>query len=447
VERAAFLEELEAVDLEWVAARFAQYRAEASGRKPSPVLSPAPVLGLPRTAEEREREAEARAVGEAALRAGRLAAFVVAGGQGTRLGFDGPKGLFPFGPVTGRTLFRIHAEQIRARARRYGAPIPWYIMTSPENNAATRSYFEARGFLGFDEKDVRFFAQATVPALDFEGRLLLAGKGRLARNPDGHGGSLEAPVRSGAIAEMRARGVDTISYFQVDNPLVAICDPVFAGHHIAAGADFSSKAVEKRGPGEKVGVFCLRDGRPAVVEYSDLDEAPKNERDASGRLRFWAGSIAVHLLSVDFVERMARVAELPWHVARKAVPALDRDGRLRAPDAPNSLKFERFVFDAMDFAGKSVAVEARREEEFAPLKNAAGDDSPETARRLASERAARLLEASGVRVPRGPDGRALSAIELSSLFALDAEELRARVDPALRVGTTLVLEEEAGGAP
>ncbi|GEM_PF-36462 len=439
-ERAAFARQLAAVDLDWVAARYDQYRREQERTTAAAQLKPAPVVPVPDSDEDRRREARARETGQAALCEGRLAAFLVAGGQGTRLGFDGPKGRYPIGAVTGRTLFRIHAEQIRARAARYGVRIPWYVMTSEANDAATREAFEQNDFYGVAPEDVFFLQQANVPALDFDGKLVLAEPGRLATSPNGHGGCLQALVDSGALEDMRRRGVDTISYFQVDNALVTICDPVFAGYHLQAGAQMSSKVVEKTDPSEKVGIVCRKDGKLCVVEYSDLDDETARQRDPDGKLRFRAGSIAIHMLGVDFAERVGSGTDLPWHVAVKKVAHIDDQGRPVDPDEPNGLKFERFVFDALPLARETATMEVVRDEEFAPVKNQSGPDSPDTSRRLQTEYAARMLEAAGFEVPRDDQGRAAGPIELSYLFALDAEDLRDKLEPGFRVSGPAVLE-------
>jgi UDP-N-acetylglucosamine/UDP-N-acetylgalactosamine diphosphorylase len=286
-----------------------------------------------------------------------------------------------------------------------------------------------------------FFRQEMVPALDFDGKLILEAPGKLAMNPNGHGGSLFALVRSGATADMKRRGVDTISYFQVDNPLVTVCDPVFAGFHLERGAGMSSKVLEKNAPDEKVGAVCYRDGTLCVVEYSDLDEETMHARDDAGNLKFWAGSIAIHMLDVGFVERVGGGdGQLPWHTAVKKIPRLAENGATVKPDEPNGVKFETFVFDALPLTGESVTLEVAREDEFAPVKNPEGVDSVVSARRLMSDYAARMLEACGVDVPRLADGTVGAAIELSYRYALDADELARKIDPEMVVDETLVLE-------
>ncbi|MCC6661041.1 MAG: UDPGP type 1 family protein [Phycisphaerales bacterium] len=384
-----------------------------------------------------------RAAGEGMLRAGQVAAFTVAGGQGSRLGFDGPKGCYPAGAVTGRTLFQFFAEGLLAAGRKYGRPVPWYVMTSPQNHAATLEYFEGNRWLGLDREQVMFFPQGVMPTLDMaSGRVLLAGKGEVATNPDGHGGSIRALHESGALADMQRRGVRQISYFQVDNPTVRVVDPVFLGLHAGAAdssGEMSSKMVPKIAPEERVGMFCRAGGRVQVIEYSDLPMELQRQRLADGSLRFLAGSIAVHAMSVEFVRRLATdpAFSLPYHRADKKVPHVDPEGLRVDPDGPNGVKLERFVFDALPLCGSSIVLETDRVEEFAPIKNARGPDSPESSAGLQTRRAARWLLAAGAFVPmRGPDDPDCT-IELSPLTASEPDDLRGRrlapIGPGARV--------------
>lgn len=437
-ERNQLLADCEEVDFSWIEARMAQARASAA-EGGHLQMTPAPVTTLPRSDGERLAAQEARKAGEAALRAGKAAAFVVAGGQGSRLGFEGPKGCFPVGPVTGKTLFAWHAEQILALSRRYDARIPWYIMTSRDNDSATREYFAENHYLGLDRADVVFFRQSVVPSLTMDGKLIMSGPSRLAMNPDGHGGSLSALVKSGAVADMERRGVEVLSYFQVDNPLVTICDPVFLGYHLLAGAEMSSKVLDKNGPEEKVGHVCYLDGKLTVIEYSDMDHENMHARDAHGRLKFWAGSIAIHMLNSDFIKSVGGKARLPWHVAKKKIPYY-ADGVVIKPERENGLKFETFVFDALPLAKASVTVEVAREEEFAPVKNARGVDSAESCRRLMSNRFGRWLAECGIQVDLDSVGNAAANIEISPLYALDEEELGQKLGSRnLKVERTLAL--------
>lgn len=388
-------------------------------------LEPAPCYPINLQEVDRYREA-----GADLIRGGKVAAFTVAGGQGTRLGWNGPKGSFPATVITGKPLFRLFAEQIVAAQQRYGVTIPWYIMTSPINDADTRAFFTDNNCFGLSRRNIFMFPQGVMPSFDATtGRILLAAKDEIAFNPDGHGGSLKALRTSGAIEDMASRGIEIISYFQVDNPLVKIIDPLFLGLHAAApdsSGEMSSKMVAKTCPEEKVGVFCRAGGKTMVIEYSDLPEALARECDAEGRPRFAAGSIAIHLLSVAFVNRLTADGRfhLPWHRADKKVPHIDLDtGRLVEPVQPNGVKLEAFVFDAIPLANSSIVMETARAEEFAPIKNADGVDSARTSHQLQSERAATWLEANGVRIERDAHGRVPAAIEISPLTALDARDL------------------------
>jgi UDP-N-acetylglucosamine/UDP-N-acetylgalactosamine diphosphorylase len=380
-ERAAFLRHLSDLDLD--AITHMQRTSAALAAPGARSLEPAPVQALPETGGDVRCWREARERGEALLRAGRVAVFVVAGGQGTRLGHPGPKGTYRIGPVSRRSLFELQAQKIRGLRARSGRGLPWCVMTSPATTAATRRFFEEAGFFGLPATDVRFLEQQTVPSLDFEGRLLVDAPGRIVESPDGHGGSLTALLHSGCLEELEARGIDTIFYYQVDNPLVRIADPEFLGFHEAARADMSAKVIRKRDPMEKMGVVAHIGGRIGVVEYTEIDDAHRFAKDAEGRLVYWHGNIAVHVLRTGFVRRVAGEADrwLPYHASAKKVPHLDASGRRVDPREPNAHKFERFVFDALPAAERTCIVEARRGDEYSPVKNATGADSPETSRR------------------------------------------------------------------
>jgi len=401
-------------------------------------IEPAPYYPAQPTHDLRDKYEQAREHGQELIRAGKVAAFTVAGGQGTRLGWDAPKGTFPATPIKGKPLFQVFAESILKVRRKYNAQVPWYIMTSPANDRATRAFFSDHNYFGLHRGDVMFFPQGTVPSFSLDGKALLEAPWRLATNPDGHGGSLRALHRGGALADMKQRGVEQISYFQVDNPLVRCIDPLFLGLHKLNGAQMSSKMVAKSHAGEKVGAFALIDGKIGVIEYSDLPRELAEARDTDGRLRFIAGSIAIHILEVAFVERLNDgTFTMPYHRAVKKVPHIDlQTAQPVEPQSPNAVKLEMFVFDALRFCERSVVLETIREEEFAPIKNAQGDDSPQTSRQLQSDRAARWLEAAGVSVPRS-NGRYDAVIEVSPLTAVEPQDLR---------GTAIVPMEIPPGA-
>jgi len=398
-------------------------------------LEPVPVIS-PETTDAQELEA-ARRRGREQIAHGKVAAFVVAGGQGTRLGIDDPKGCLEATPVARKSLFQLFAEQILAARRKSGAAIPWYVMTSPDNDVAVRCFFRRHNWFGLPEEDVFFLVQGTMPAVDFKGKLLLAEKGKLASSPNGHGGSLQALRDSEALHDMRRRGIELISYFHVDNPLVHCIDPLFLGLHHREGAEMSAKCLPKRSPTEPLGNLCMGDGRVMVIEYSDMPEELARSTTEQGRLRFRAGSIGVHVISRSFVERLTADGrcELPFHRAEKKVPCIDEQGRPVQPEEPNAVKLEMFVFDALPLARSVVVLETDRCEEFSPIKNRSGEDSLATSLHDQVRRAATWLEAAGVRVPRDAEGQVAAALEISPLFADSAEELAEKVDPNMTITT------------
>jgi UDP-N-acetylglucosamine/UDP-N-acetylgalactosamine diphosphorylase len=379
-------------------------------------FEPSPVTTLD---QPRQQVAEAVALGEAAIRRGEVAAFVVAGGQGSRLGFDGPKGCYPIGPVSERTLFQIHAEKLLACSRRYDVVIPLYAMTSTANDAAVRKFFSDNDFFGLGEDNVMFCVQRMLPAFDTQGRFLLDAPDHVFENPDGHGGAYFALQRGGALDDMERRGIRCISYYQVDNPMVPVIDPRFIGEHLRSGSEMSSKVLRKCRPLEKLGVFGEIDGATRVVEYSEIPDALQHKTLPDGSLKYAFGSIAIHIIDVAFARRMAG-DNLPFHLARKSIPYLGPDGERVQPDDKNGVKFERFVFDGVPLARNPLILEVCREDEFAPVKNPKGEDSPETARAAMTAQYVRWLREAGVAVPDGV------TVEISPLFALDAAELSAK---------------------
>ncbi|HOQ05402.1 MAG TPA: UDPGP type 1 family protein [Anaerohalosphaeraceae bacterium] len=445
-QRGRLLEQIQQLDVRniprWV-------RETVKNEKPLVVpteFEPAPSYPpVPQTPEQAKKYAQARQIGEKLLREGKVAGFVVAGGQGTRLGFDGPKGNYSVSPIKKKTLFRIFAESVAAARKKYGAVLPWLIMTSPLNHKETVETFETNNYFGLGKDTVFLFQQGTLPNFDFEGRIFLAEKDTIAVSPDGHGGSLKALYSSGVLAEMKKRGVEYLSYWQIDNPLVQLFDPLFLGLHVMEGAGMSSKALIKAHPLEKVGNFCLVNGRVTVIEYSDLPDEQAHRRNPDGSLVFELGSIAIHILSREFVERLNADGDfaLPLHRAVKKIPHIDlATGKKVNPDKPCGIKLETFIFDALPLSEKSVILQTIRSEEFAPVKNASGEDSPAVTERMMIERAASWLEKAGVKVPRTSDGQADCVLEMAPSFALTAEDVKAKVHkvPPIRPGDRLYLE-------
>ena len=429
-ERRALQEQVRALDLP--ALRQLHERRDHAYDVPLPErIAPVPVV-----AHNAPDSAAALRRGEEALRAGEVAVLLVAGGQGSRLGFEHPKGMYEVGPVSKKSLFQMHAEKVLATRRRYGRPVPFLVMTSPATDAETRQFFAEHNHFGLPADEVIFFQQGTMPALDLAtGKLLMEDRGRLFLSPDGHGGTLTALADSGLLDHLRDRGVRHVFYFQVDNPLVKIADPTFLGHHLGRRSEASSKVVAKRSPQEKVGVFAQVNGRCTLIEYSDLPDELARQTDETGRLRLWAGNPAIHIFDVAFLERVTRGADrIPFHVAKKKVPHLNERGEQVQPEHENALKFERFIFDVLPLAERWLLVETTRQDEFEPLKNATGADSPETVYRGLCNLAADWLGRAGVAVPRDADGNAAVPLEVSPLFALDADEFAAKVKGRPPVG-------------
>ena len=271
-------------------------------------FSPAPFIPLPVNENDKKLFEDAAKAGAAHIREGKVAAFLVAGGQGSRLGFDGPKGKFPIGPVSGKTLFHFHAEKIKASEKKYGTTIPFLIMTSRDNHTDTEIFFKKQNFFGLDPANVHLFPQNMIPSLDLEGKLILSETNRIFMNPDGHGGSLTALRTSGALKKLQELKIETLSYFQVDNPLVKIIDPVFIGFHVMNQADISSKALKKLYPEEKTGIFVqFSNGTLGIVEYSDMPEDKINAKDARWRRFSTPRQIRRYIFSAFHLSRSLQI--------------------------------------------------------------------------------------------------------------------------------------------
>jgi len=421
--RDQLIHQAETIDLDEVAALVAEHvKGEHSEAVNLEGLEPAPYIALPSNGGDSTRWEAAREAGAEAIKAGRVAAFTVAGGQGTRLGYDGPKGTYPVTPVSGKTLFQVFAEKIARSGKRFGVTIPWYILTSEINNAATVEAFESNDYFGLPKESVHFIVQGLVPAVDHDGKILLSDKGTIAMTPDGHGGSLRALVRSGAVAQMEAAGIDVVSYFQVDNPIIQCIDPAFIGFHVLGASELSSKMVPKAYALEKVGHFCTRDGQTLVIEYSDMPAEMQEQTNDDGSLRFIAGSVAIHVFDRRFIARVggdATGVKLPFHRADKKIPFVNEKGEVVKPELPNGIKFEMFVFDALPLAQNPVIIEAARADDFSPVKNAEGVDSPKTCKEDQLRMFARWLKAAGVEIATDATGLPGITFEISHRFAAD----------------------------
>jgi UDP-N-acetylglucosamine/UDP-N-acetylgalactosamine diphosphorylase len=430
-----------AIDWELIARLVTEVVLKPEAFKLPPNIEPAPCFPYaPADDEMRDRYTMARQRGVTLLREGKIAAFVVAGGQGTRLGWPGPKGTFPATPIRKKPLFQCFVEYIRAMEARHHTTIPFYVMTSTINHAATVDFFKQHHYFSMPESQIMFFSQDMLPAVGFDGKVLLESPSSMALSPNGHGGSLLALQKSGALSDMRRRGVTQISYFQVDNPIVRCVDPLFIGLHDLHDADMSSKMLPKAFGKEKLGNFCLVDGKVTVIEYSDLPDALSEARLPDGQLKFRAGSIALHAIRRSFVEQLnAHGFALPYHRAEKKVPHIDlATGQPVNPVKPNAVKMETFVFDALPMAQNSIIYETDRIDEFAPIKNAEGVDSPSSAADIMTRRNASWLEFAGIQIPRRADGSPNAVIELSASFAIYPEDV---VDKYNRVPTIKPCEQ------
>ena len=410
-ERAALLAQVETIDfaeLKRCAALLGEggQTAAKKGVPTAPKVARLKGAALKRAAETGEKE----------LAAGRVGVLLVAGGQGSRLGYDGPKGAYSIGPVTGASLFYFHARKVLALGVRYAARIPFYIMTSEANYDATVAHFEENEYFGLDPRDVVFFRQGMWPGMDKDGRIILDAPGHVFMSPDGHGGMISALKANGCFKDMKSRGVRTLFYFQVDNPMVEVADPAFIGLHVLEKSEYSLKLCAKRDPYEGLGMVVRRDGHFDMVEYTEMTEEMNTRRTKSGDLYFKFGSPAIHVFDRAFLEREAAKA-MPLHLAHKKIATVDEKGRVVKPSEPNGYKFEKFIFDALADAKGVTCLAFDREDEFSPVKNAEGKDSPATCRADLQSKWRRQLAKAGVQVPEA------LPLEVDPAYALDAGDV------------------------
>lgn len=323
-------------------------------------------------------------IGKHAIEEGKLAAVTMAGGQGTRLGHNGPKGTYDIGLASHKSLFELLCDSLKEAGKKYGVTIPWFIMTSRENNKETLEFFEKNRYFGYQkDKNLFFFIQGELPMVDTEGKILVGEDGLIKQAADGHGGIYESLVKNRMTNKMRELGVEWVFIGGVDNCLVKMVDPVLMGVAIDKNVTVACKSIVKANPHEKVGVFCKRNGKPSVIEYSEIKEEMAVATDESGELLYGESHILCNLFNIKAIERMG-TTPLPYHSAFKKAKYIDKDGNLVVPDSPNSYKFEAFLFDAFGEVDDMAILRVNREEEFAPVKNAddAGVDCPSTAREL-----------------------------------------------------------------
>ncbi|KAK3329493.1 nucleotide-diphospho-sugar transferase [Apodospora peruviana] len=438
-EKAAFFEQLskfDATSINTIAAKALAESAADHGKPKDAILEPLPssvatsVIGT-----EQSKIDEWYKAGLDLISKNKVAVVLMAGGQGTRLGSSAPKGCYDIGLASHKSLFQIQAERIikiaalgaeHASVAAGKVDVPWYVMTSGPTRQPTEDFFAQHKYFGLDPKNVFFFEQGVLPCMSNDGKILLETKGKVAEAPDGNGGIYNAMVESGVLDDMKKRGIKYIHAYCVDNCLVKVADPVFVGYTASLDADIATKVVRKRNATESVGLILSKDGKPNVIEYSEIDKATAEARDPENPelLKFRAANIVNHCYSLRFLETIPQWSKrLPHHIARKKIPHVSLDsGETVKPSKPNGIKLEQFVFDVFPLTemDKFACLEVRREDEFSPLKNApgTGEDDPDTSRRDIMAQGARWLQAAGANLAKPEDG-----FEVSPLASYGGEGL------------------------
>lgn len=321
--------------------------------------------------------------GDSLMKEGKFAAVTMAGGQGTRLGHNGPKGTYDIGLPSHESLFAIQCRRLKTQSEKCGKTIPWYIMTSRENDVETRAFFEEYDYFGYDRDYIKFFVQSMLPMIDFDGKIVLESKGKIKEGADGHGGLFVAMLKNGIYDDMKAKGIKWIFVGGIDNVLLKLCDPAFIGFVDESGCGIGAKSLVKRDAREKVGVFCLMDGKPYVIEYTEVSDEMAEARDENGEFLYGDAHILCNMFNISAFEKMTGdFGGLPYHTAIKKTNFVNAQGEIVTPDKPNAYKFEAFIFDAFKYFDSMAILRVERSEEFAPVKNKDGEDSPATAREL-----------------------------------------------------------------
>lgn len=315
------------------------------------------------------------------IKQGKYAVITMAGGQGTRLGHDGPKGTYELNVGEKKPLFTLLSETIREAEKKYDAIIPWYIMTSRENNTKTTEFFKRHDYFGMGKENIIFFIQNELPMVDTQGKILVDEDGMVKEAADGHGGIFEAIRKENLIEDMNKRGIEWIFIAGVDNVLAKMVDPLLTGIAIKKKCLAAGKSVVKSNPKEKVGVFCKKDNKPSVIEYTEITDEMAEATDENGELLYGESHILCNLFNIEAIKEIAK-NKLPYHSAFKKAKHIDENGVIVVPESPNAYKFEAFIFDAFERLENMAILRVKREEEFAPVKNAEGVDSPKTAEKL-----------------------------------------------------------------
>lgn len=338
-------------------------------------------LGAVTISDIEKNKEKYHSIGADAIRNGKVATVLLAGGQGTRLGFEKPKGMFDIGVTKELYIFECLINNLLKVVADTGAYIPLYIMTSEKNHNDTVNFFEEKKYFGYDKNYVKFFIQDMAASVDFNGKIYMESKSDISISPNGNGGWFSSIVRAGFLKDIKRNGIEWINVFAVDNVLQQIADPCFIGAVIDSGSQSGSKVVSKVSPDERVGVLCLEDGKPSIVEYYEMTDEMRELLTEDGELAYKYGVILNYLFSVDRLEEI--IAEkMPVHVVKKKIPYMDTNGELITPDEPNGYKFETLVLDMVHLQKSCLPYEVERYKEFAPVKNSEGVDSVDTAREL-----------------------------------------------------------------
>ena len=341
-------------------------------------------LGAMELSEIEERREEFKQIGLDAVKSTKVGAILLAGGQGTRLGFDKAKGMFNIGVNKELYIFEQLIANLKKVTEEAGAWVPLYIMTSEKNDVQTRAFFAEHAFFGYDPAYVKFFVQEMVPAVDYEGNVLMEAEDSLAMSPNGNGGWFKSMLKAGLDQDLKEKGVEWLNVFAVDNVLQQIADPVFVGATIQSGCVSGAKVVRKVEPYERVGALCLEDGKPSIVEYYELTPEMAEATDDKGTLLYGFGVILNYLFRLDKLMEIVNTS-LPLHIVEKKVPYLNENGEFIRPTEPNAYKFETLILDMIYMMDDCLSFEVDRSKEFAPVKNATGVDSVESARELLTQ--------------------------------------------------------------
>lgn len=342
-------------------------------------IEPIPYIEKDKLSEE-EKE-HYKKIGENIIRNNEYAVVTMAGGQGSRLGHDGPKGTFDFGLENHKSIFEVLCDRLKEAYKKYNVYIPWYIMTSRQNNEETINFFEKNNYFGYSKENVYFFKQGELPVLNDQGKLMLNKEGNINTAADGHGGIFVSMEKEKITENMKQRGIKWLFIGPVDNVLIKVVDPIFIGICQDKNMLAGGKSIIKAYPEERVGVFCKKSGKPDVIEYTEISKEMAEMKNDRGELVYAESHINCNMFNIDIIEKISK-NKLPYHCAHKKIEYLNKEGQVVKPEEPNAYKFEAFIFDAFKMLDEMTIFRVKREEEFAPIKNAEGKDSPKTALEL-----------------------------------------------------------------